>query len=78
LDVGVNSESALRHYSDVVDFLGDSGTLQPGAIDAPMGGKIEAGLRAAQVGTIYGGSSEIQREIIAERRLGLPRVRPNG
>ena len=73
-----NSESALRHYSDVVDFLGDSGTLQPGAIDAPMGGKIEAGLRAAQVGTIYGGSSEIQREIIAERRLGLPRVRPNG
>jgi alkylation response protein AidB-like acyl-CoA dehydrogenase len=28
--------------------------------------------------TIYGGTSEVMREIIAEKRLGLPRSRPAG
>lgn len=73
-----NSEAALRHYSELLDLLGESGVLPPGAPDAPMGGTLEAAFRAAQVGTIYGGSSEIQREIVAERRLGLPRNRPTG
>jgi hypothetical protein len=27
---------------------------------------------------VYGGASEILRDIIAERRLGLPRNRPGG
>ncbi|MFD7600323.1 acyl-CoA dehydrogenase family protein [Streptomyces mirabilis] len=31
--------------------------------------------RAAAVGTIYGGTSEILREIVAERHLRLPRNR---
>lgn len=39
---------------------------------------LEEGFRAAGVTTVYGGASEILREIIAERRLGLPRNRPGG
>ena len=59
-------------------MLGPEGVLQPGAAGAPSEGDLEAHFRSAVVGTIYGGASEIQREIIAERRLGLPRSRPAG
>lgn len=70
------SESAQRHYSDVLDILGAEGVLAADAADAPVAGKLEQGFRAAVVTTVYGGASEILREIIAERRLGLPRNRP--
>ena len=33
--------------------------------------------RAAVVTTVYGGTSEILRDIIAQRHLGLPRNRPS-
>jgi alkylation response protein AidB-like acyl-CoA dehydrogenase len=70
------SESAQRHYSDALDILGAEGALAPDASGAPVAGKLEQGFRAAVVTTVYGGASEILREIIAERRLGLPRNRP--
>ena len=55
------SEAALRHYSELVDMLGASGVLQGDG--TPMGGDLKASFRSTVVGTIYGGSSEIQREI---------------
>ncbi len=70
------SEAAQRHYGELVDMLGPDGVLQPGAPGAPLGGDLEAHFRSTVVATIYGGASEIQREIIAEGRLGLPRSRP--
>ena len=70
------AESAQRHYSDTLDILGPEGVLAPGATGAPAGGTFEQDFRAAVVTTVYGGASEILREIIAERRLGLPRNRP--
>ena len=70
------SESAQRHYSDTLDILGAEGVLAPGAAGAPADGVFELDFRAAVVTTVYGGASEILREIIAERRLGLPRNRP--
>ena len=72
------SESAQRHYSDALDILGAEGVLAPDAAGAPVRGKLEEGFRGAVVTTVYGGASEILREIIAERRLGLPRNRPGG
>ena len=70
------AESAQRHYSDALDILGAEGVLAPGATGAPAAGIFEHDFRAAVVTTVYGGASEILREIIAERRLGLPRNRP--
>jgi 3-oxocholest-4-en-26-oyl-CoA dehydrogenase alpha subunit len=70
------TETAQRHYSDTLDILGVEGLLEPGAGGAPGNGRFEADFRTAVVDTIRGGSSEILREIISERRLGLPRNRP--
>jgi alkylation response protein AidB-like acyl-CoA dehydrogenase len=72
------TETIQRHYSDALDILGADGVLAPGAAaasGAPAGGEFEHDFRAAVVTTVYGGASEILREIIAERRLGLPRSR---
>jgi alkylation response protein AidB-like acyl-CoA dehydrogenase len=70
------SEMAQRHYSDALDTLGAEGVLAPEAPGAPGGGMFEHDFRAAVVTTVYGGTSEILRDIIAERHLGLPRNRP--
>ncbi len=71
------SETDQRHYEELVAMLGPEGALQPDGTPAPLEGELEASFRSAVVGTIYGGASEVQREIIAERRLGLPRSRPS-
>jgi alkylation response protein AidB-like acyl-CoA dehydrogenase len=70
------SEADQRHHRDALDVLGAEGLLSPHAPGAPAGGRFEFGYRASVVETIYGGSSEIMREMIAEGRLGLPRNRP--
>jgi alkylation response protein AidB-like acyl-CoA dehydrogenase len=59
--------------SELLDLLGPEGVLQHGTSGAPAGGWIERAHRHAAVGTIYAGSSEIQRTIIARQGLRLPR-----
>ncbi len=70
--------AAQRHYADAMDILGAEGLLSRGAPGSPADGRFEHGYRAEVVTTIHGGSSEVQREIIAEQHLGLPRGRPRG
>jgi alkylation response protein AidB-like acyl-CoA dehydrogenase len=72
------TESEQRHASDVIDILGAEAILKREAGDAPFGAAIEEMFRYGVVETIYGGSSEIMREIIAQRQLGLPKARPKG
>lgn len=55
-----------------MDCLGADALLSAGAQGAPMNGKWENALRATVVDTIGGGSSQIQKNIIARRHLGLP------
>jgi alkylation response protein AidB-like acyl-CoA dehydrogenase len=69
------TEAFVRASSDLLDLLGPAGLLALGGEGAVLGGLVEHAFRHAVVTTIYGGSSEVQREIIAGRGLGLPRNR---
>jgi alkylation response protein AidB-like acyl-CoA dehydrogenase len=53
--------------------MGPSGQLRPGEEGAPVGGRFERSYRYTVVDTIGGGASEIQKNIIARRGLGLPK-----
>ncbi|HEY2813651.1 MAG TPA: acyl-CoA dehydrogenase [Acidimicrobiales bacterium] len=69
------TEAFTRAATDLLDVLGAAGVLPHGDDDAPNAGLVEHAFRHSTVTTIYGGSSEVQRGIIAERGLGLPRTR---
>jgi alkylation response protein AidB-like acyl-CoA dehydrogenase len=69
------AESMTADAAELVDMLGAEGVLGHGEPDAPVDGWVEHLYRHAAVTTIYGGTSEVQRGIIAERGLGLPRGR---
>jgi alkylation response protein AidB-like acyl-CoA dehydrogenase len=64
------SESYGRWAERLGDLAGPAGLWQHG-----LAADLEEGRRHAPVVTIYGGTSEIQRNGIAERLLGLPRAR---
>lgn len=67
------TEHYQRSASDLLDLLGSDGVRRHGDPRAPADGWIEATYRHSQVTTIYGGTSEVLRNIIAQRGLGLPR-----
>jgi alkylation response protein AidB-like acyl-CoA dehydrogenase len=69
------SEAFTEASSEFMDLLGPYGLLQRGDPGAPAGGAVEYAHRFATPTTVYGGASEVQRSIIAERGLGLPRSR---
>ena len=70
-----SAESEVRAASDLVDIFGALGILELDDPEAPAGGELALEFRHSIILPIYGGSSEVQRKIIAERHLGLPRTR---
>ncbi len=56
-----------------VNLMGPQGALEPASKYVEFNGIIEKGHLSNVAPTIYSGSSEIQRNIIATRGLGLPR-----
>jgi alkylation response protein AidB-like acyl-CoA dehydrogenase len=68
-----SAESQVRAASELLDLFGPLGLLEAGHPSSPAGGEFAHEFRHSIVVPIYGGSSEVQRRIIAERGLGLPR-----
>lgn len=68
------TESERLAVEALIDLFGARGVLRRDVNGSPLDGVIEESFRYGAVETIYGGSSEVMREIIAERKLGLPRT----
>ena len=68
------SEMDLLMHETAMSILGARAELMPYAPDAGDVGQWLDGFLFAQAGPIYAGTNEIQRNIIAERMLGLPRA----
>lgn len=68
-----SSELQERLGQAALDILGTGGLLSEDADGAPVGGEMEQLLRHSIMGMIGGGTSEIQRNVIAQRGLDLPR-----
>ena len=67
------NECGKRVANAALDLMGPEAVLRPGEEGAPLGGRFERSYRYTVVDTIGGGTSEIQKNIIATRGLGLPR-----
>jgi alkylation response protein AidB-like acyl-CoA dehydrogenase len=67
------SEMDLAIHRAALDLLGPLAELTGEAPDAASDGAWIKGFQFALAGPIYAGSNEIQRNVIAERVLGLPR-----
>jgi alkylation response protein AidB-like acyl-CoA dehydrogenase len=67
------TELSKRLASASMDIGGPGSQLRVKTPDAPMEGRAESTYRYTVIDTIGGGASEIQRNIIARRGLGLPK-----
>jgi len=67
------SELGQRIADTALDLMGCDGLLKPGEVGAPLNGRFERSYRYTVVDTIGGGASEVQKNIIARRGLGLPK-----
>jgi alkylation response protein AidB-like acyl-CoA dehydrogenase len=68
------TELGARMTGTVLDLLGRSGAQVAGSADPPpVEGKLEYQLWVSSLQRFTGGANEIQKTIIAERGLGLPR-----
>ncbi len=67
------SELDIRLHETALRLLGPRSCLTADAPDAVDAGRWLDGYRFALAGPIYAGTNEIQRNVVAQRLLGLPR-----
>jgi len=68
-----SGELMERFGEAALDILGPRAALSQGAPGALRSGRYEQGLRHSLMWVISIGTNEIQRSLIAQRGLGLPR-----
>ena len=67
------SEMSQRLHRLALDVLGPAAPLAAGAADNPGDGEWQRSWLYYQAASIFAGTNEIQRTILGERVLGLPR-----
>jgi alkylation response protein AidB-like acyl-CoA dehydrogenase len=67
------SEMSKRLHQVAMDILGPASPLWHGAADNPGDGTWQRSWLYYQASSIFAGSNEIQRTVVGERVLGLPR-----
>ncbi|HQY71012.1 MAG TPA: acyl-CoA dehydrogenase family protein, partial [Pseudomonadales bacterium] len=67
------TELSLRIANATMDIVGPGAQLALDTEDAPLRGRPERCYTYTVIDTIGGGSSEVQKNIIARRHLGLPK-----
>ncbi|HSD10191.1 MAG TPA: acyl-CoA dehydrogenase family protein, partial [Candidatus Binatia bacterium] len=67
------TELSKRLANTSMDIAGAGAQLRVRTEEAPMKGRAESTYRYTVIDTIGGGASEIQKNIIARRKLGLPK-----
>ena len=71
----VGSELGQELHQTALSILGMASSLYIGDDNAENNGRWQLGYMNTYTGTISGGSSEIQRNILGERVLGLPKTK---
>ena len=68
------SESAIEILRKLSEIVGGSGLVRAGSAAALLLGELEYEVRASVTLTFGGGTNEIQRGLIAQFGLGMPRA----
>ncbi len=68
------SESAIEILRRLMDVVGANGMVREGSAASLLMGELEFEVRASVTLTFGGGTNEIQRELIAQFGLGMPRT----
>jgi alkylation response protein AidB-like acyl-CoA dehydrogenase len=69
----VGSETDVEVFRLLLEVIGRAGFLRAGSPGAELAGVLEKAYRSAPVRIFGGGANEVQREILAQTALGLPR-----
>lgn len=67
------TELSVRLANAAMDIAGPGSALRVRTEEAPMAGRSESTYRYTVIDTIGGGTSEVQKNIISRRQLGLPK-----
>ncbi|MFN8624505.1 MAG: acyl-CoA dehydrogenase family protein [Candidatus Binatia bacterium] len=68
------TEGVLEVYRLLLDVIGPMAAIQEGSPGAVLSGRLEREYRLTQINTYGGGVNEIQRELVAQFGLNMPRV----